>query len=63
MQNCHLEREVKRIADWEKSIKKAKVRIGLTVVSFEKKKKKKKKRKKIVSFLSYCTVSSVATFV
>jgi NADH/NAD ratio-sensing transcriptional regulator Rex len=40
MQNYKLERKVKNRDDWEKSIKEAKVRIGLVQVPSKKKQKK-----------------------
>jgi len=44
-ENCNLEREVKNRAEWEKSIKEAKVRIGLQCHL---------RRRKITTFFSYC---------
>jgi hypothetical protein len=46
MQNYKLEREVTNTADWEQSVKKAKVGIDWTAVPSKKKNKKKKKKKR-----------------
>jgi hypothetical protein len=48
MENYKLEREIKNIADWEKSMKVAKVRIGLNCKRRRKRKRKRKEEKKKV---------------
>jgi hypothetical protein len=62
MQNYKLEREAKNTADWEKSTKEAKVRIGLYCHRRRRKKKEEEEEEGLVLVLLLCILKVPDSF-